>query len=113
MKLKLNFYSNVSEPGEPVHLNISTEPNSQVSLCIIDKSVELLDNPKELTTEKIGNYVSSIKLKPYYPQTDNLYAKRPFEPFPFRMDSILIKPGYWDRPKELKILNVKIHITAK
>jgi hypothetical protein len=71
--MTLNFNSDIVEPGENVTLNISSDPNSIVGICVIDQSVLLKAQPNELTNTSILNYNDNIKLPPYYPVEDNEY----------------------------------------
>ena len=43
--IDMKFNKNASEPGEIVTLNIKSEPNSFVFVCVIDKSIEILGKP--------------------------------------------------------------------
>jgi len=44
---------------------METSPNSIVAISIIDKSVELMGNTNELTTNKIQSQMSEVDIGPY------------------------------------------------
>ena len=64
--LRLNFNKNVSEPGEIVTLNIKSDPNSVVAICVIDISTEMLEKSNQLTDDLILGQILDQQLTPYY-----------------------------------------------
>ena len=65
-ELQIGFDKNSSEPGKVVTLNIKSDPFSFVSICVIDKSSEVLGKPNELTNELIRNQVFEQQVTSYY-----------------------------------------------
>jgi hypothetical protein len=57
----MDFGVNTAEPGSIVNLKISSKPNSVVSVCVIDSSIELMKKPVELTHELVSDFVKGFK----------------------------------------------------
>ena len=64
----MRFDKNMSQPGDLVTLTLKSDPYSVVSICVIDKSVESLEKPNELTDELVQSQMQSYKLTPFYHQ---------------------------------------------
>lgn len=93
MKLNISFGTDEVRPGDLVNLAINTKEYSYVSLCIIDKSLELIEETNELTADQFNQQINQLKLNPYF-QT-NYYAKGNY-----------FFPGFWEKPRALIDLNV-------
>lgn len=100
LKIKLNvtFSSEPVKPGDLVNLFINTRKNSSVSLCIIDKSLELIEKPNELTNDDITNHLNILRSNPYYNTFNDDQSDMIFDRFGY---------GYWQRPQALVDMNVK------
>jgi hypothetical protein len=68
----LNFSKSVAEPGQSVDLKIKSSPNSFVSICVIDQSIELLRTPNYLTNDLVSNHMNEMRLNAYYPPTHSI-----------------------------------------
>ena len=44
-----------------VDINVNSEPGSMVAIRIVDKSVDLMGNENELTSDKIKSQLSTLK----------------------------------------------------
>ncbi|RNA23969.1 CD109 antigen-like protein [Brachionus plicatilis] len=94
--LNLSFGSEVVRPGDLVNLTMNTKDYSYISLCVIDKSLELIQETNEFTANQFGQQINQLKLNPYY-QSNYFPMDDAF--FPRRF------PGFWQRPKAMLDLN--------
>lgn len=80
-----------------VKLNINTKKNSSISLCIIDKSLELIQSSNDLTSDHISEQLNRLNLYSYYESHDYIQNG----------DIMFRGYGFWERPLPLIELNVK------
>jgi hypothetical protein len=92
--LEIGFDKEMVKPGDLVSIKLKTKPNSLVALSIIDKSLEVLGKPNEISSDNLSDRIKSYKL--------NIYNQQRLSSGGFR------RGGYWEKSEPMKILNVII-----
>lgn len=90
------------KPGELVNITLRSTPGSTAAISIIDKSVELMGDLNELTTNKILQQLTETDLAPYSP-----FVPQPilFQPL-VRMKRRIWPGNFWNKSHALQVLNV-------
>ena len=97
-KLNLSFTHETLSTGEQADLLIKTKPNSIVSVCVIDQSVELLGKKmNHLDKSYVEEYLERLNLNPYYSES---YM------YNFGIRNDLWHPFYKIKPENLQELEV-------
>jgi hypothetical protein len=99
-KLNLTFNQDSISTGEQASLLVKTQPNSIVSVCVIDQSVELLGKKmNHLNKDYVEEYLNRLNLNPYYAESFT-------NDFGFR--NSLRYPFYRINPENLQELQVTL-----
>lgn len=91
--MDISFETDKVRPGDLVNLAINTKEYSYISLCIIDKSLELIEETNELTADQLNQQIDQLKLNPYFQA--NYFAKGDY-----------YFPRFWEKPKAMIDFNV-------
>lgn len=101
--MEISFAKNVTEPGKDVEITLKSKENSRVSLCIIDKSVELMGSTNELNQDLISSQMAAYRLYGYYPPSpDHNNGGGDVMPFARKM----WMGGHWKTTASLRSLQV-------
>jgi hypothetical protein len=96
--LEIGFDKETVKPGDMVDIRLKTKPNSLVALSIIDKSLELLGKPNEISSDHLSNRIKSYKLNTYNQASLSSGSGGGF----WRRSGW----GYWKKSEPMKVLNV-------